>query len=128
MSRWAFIVSEGTRAKLRAWLDRAPTGMRVTFQEAKRTDAQNRLMWPLLTDISEQLEWHGQKYPPEDWKDNLMHQLRGGRWMPAEDGGMVPVGLRTSELSKEEFGDLIEVIYAFGARHGVVFSEEKAAA
>jgi hypothetical protein len=43
--------------------------------------------------------------------------------MPAEDGGMVPIGFRTSELSKKEFADLIEVVYAFGARQGVEWSE-----
>ncbi len=125
MSRWAFIVTDSIRAKLHAWVDKAPPGMRITFMEAKRTDAQNRLMWPLLTDISEQLEWHGQKYTPDDWKDFLMHQLGNGRWMPAEGGGMVPIGMRTSDLSKAEFGDLIEVIYAFGARNGVVFSDDQ---
>jgi hypothetical protein len=115
MSRWTFIISPKVRAKLHAWIDRAPTGMIVEFREAKRSPDQNRKLWPMLTDISQQLAWHGQKYPPEDWKDFLMHQLRGGRWMPAEGGGMVPIGFRTS--------DLIEVIYAFGARHGVVWSD-----
>lgn len=125
MSRWTFIVGTDNRAKLHAWLERAPMGMIVQFIESKRTQDQNSKLWPMLTDISTQLLWHGMKYPPEDWKDYLMHQLRGGRWMPAEEGGMVPVGFRTSELTKEEFSGLIEVIYAFGARHDVVWSEPK---
>lgn len=128
MSRWAFVVSDGNRADLRRWLDRAPSGMRVEFKEAKRTQDQNALMWALLTDVSRQLTWHGQTYSPDDWKDFLMHQLGRGRWMPAEEGGMVPIGMRTSDLSKAEFGDLIEVIYSFGARNGVEFSDPKAAA
>jgi hypothetical protein len=123
MSRWTFLIYDKTRAKLHAWLAKAPVGMIVEFRENKRTSEQNSKLWPMLTDISLQLTWHGQKYPPEDWKDFLMHQLRGGRWMPAEDGGMVPVGFRTSELTKAEFSDLIEVAYAFGARNGVEWSE-----
>lgn len=123
MSRWSFIITEAARAKLHAWIAKAPLGMIVEFRESKRTLEQNAKLWPMLTDISLQLTWHGQQYPPEDWKDFLMHQLRGGRWMPAEDGGMVPIGFRTSELSKSEFADLIEVLYAFGARQGVVWSE-----
>lgn len=122
MSRWTHIVSATTREKIIAWVRKAPVGMRIVFMEAKRTDAQNRLMWPLLTAISEQLVWHGVKYPPEDWKDFLMHQLGNGRWMPAEEAGLVPIGMRTSELSVPEMGDLIEVIYAFGARQGVDFT------
>lgn len=125
MSRWTFIVTDRIRAKLHAWIDRAPVGMLVEFREAKRTSEQNAKQWPMLTDISQQLLWHGQHYPPEDWKDFLMHQLRGGRWMPAEDGGMVPIGFRTSELTKAEFSDLIEIMYAFGARNGVVWSDPK---
>lgn len=123
MSKWSFIITEATRAKLHAWIARAPLGMLVEFRENKRTLEQNAKLWPMLTDISLQLTWHGMKYPPEDWKDYLMHQLRGGRWMPAEEGGMVPVGFRTSELTKEEFSGLIEVAYAFGARQGVEWSE-----
>ena len=128
MSRWAFVVTRANVATLHGWLDRAAAiGMRVTFQEQKRTDAQNRLMWPYLTAISQQLDWHGQKYTPDDWKDFLMHQLGRGRWMPAEEGGMVPIGMRTSDLSKSEFGDLILVIQAFAARHGVILGDEDGA-
>jgi hypothetical protein len=113
---------------LHTWLDRAAAvGMRVTFQEQRRSDAQNRLMWPYLTAISQQLEWHGQKYTPDDWKDYLMHQLGRGRWMPAEQGGMVPIGMRTSDLSKAEFGDLITVIQEFAARHDVMLGDEEQA-
>ena len=127
MSRWAFVATPSNGAELHRWLDRAIAGrLRVTFQEQKRTDAQNRLMWPYLTAISQQLEWHGQKYTPDDWKDFLMHQLGRGRWMPAEEGGMVPIGMRTSDLSKGEFGDLIVVIQAFAARNGVILGDEAA--
>jgi hypothetical protein len=123
MSRWTFLIGHGNRAKLHAWIERAPLGMIVEFRESKRTTEQNAKLWPMLTDVSLQLTWHGQTYPPEDWKDFFMHQLRGGRWMPAEEGGLVPVGFRTSELTKAEFSDLIEVIYAFGARHGVEWTD-----
>lgn len=127
MSRWSFIVTRHNVAELHGWLDRAAAkAMRITFQEPKRSDAQNRLMWPYLTAISRQLEWHGQKYTPDDWKDFLMHQLGRGRWMPAEEGGMVPIGMRTSDLSKDEFSDLIVVIQAFAARHGVILGDEAA--
>ena len=37
--------------------------------EAKpRSTGQNRLMWSMLRDISNQVIWHGQKKSPEDWK------------------------------------------------------------
>jgi hypothetical protein len=52
------------------------------------------------------------------------------RFLPELDGaGMFPVGLRSSTLTKEQFSGLIELLYEYGARHGVRWSdtEEKAA-
>ncbi|MDK2634107.1 recombination protein NinB [Pantoea stewartii subsp. indologenes] len=41
----------------------------IVIQERKRSSDQNRRMWPLLHDLSRQVEWYGQKYTPDDWKD-----------------------------------------------------------
>ena len=124
MSRAVLVLaSDAIKAKAHHWIDRAPWNTRVTFQGPQRTIEQNAKMWAMLTDVSEQLEWFGQKYPPQDWKDYMMHALKRARWMPYEDGGMVPVGMSTSDLSREEASDLIEVIYAFGAAHDVKWSE-----
>lgn len=126
MSRWSFIINTANRARVIEWVMRAPIGFRLELKEPKRSDAQNRKLWPMLTEISTALLWHGQRYTPDDWKDYMMHQLKAGRWMPSEDGGMVPIGMRSSDLSVEEFSGLIEVIHAFGARHGVTFADDPA--
>lgn len=111
------------REKAISWIRAAPHDTRVEFKKKRRSNDQNALMWVLLTHLAENLEWHGQKLPAEDWKDFMMHGLRRARWVPAEDGaGMVPIGMRTSDLSSEEMSELIEFIYAFGARHGVDLS------
>lgn len=109
--------------KAREWIARAPHGTRVTFQGPKRSTPQNDRMWALLTDVSTQLVWHGQRYSPEEWKDYFMHAYRGEKWMPAEEGGMVPIGRATSKLSKEEHSELTTIIEAFAARHGVELDE-----
>lgn len=111
------------RARATAWIAKADAGVRVEFKKARRSNDANALMWVLLTEIATQLDWHGQRYSPEDWKDYACHALRRARWMPSEDGGMVPIGMRTSDLSKEEMGELIEFLYAFGAQHGVEFTD-----
>lgn len=110
-----------TRAHL--LIEQAPVNTRIWVKAPKRTLPQNDLMWSRLTELSRQLDWHGQKYTPDDWKDYLMHALRRARWMPDEDGGMVPVGMRTSDLSKEEMGELLDLMDAFAARHGVAFAD-----
>ena len=46
------------------------------------------------------------------------------RMVPNLDGtGFVNLGTRSSDLSKEEMSDLMEIISAFGASHGVEFNE-----
>jgi hypothetical protein len=81
-------------------------------------------MWAMLDDISKQLEWHGVRMPPEDWKDFMVHALKRARWVPDENGGMVPVGMSTSRLRASEMSDLLALIEEFGARHGVRWSNE----
>ena len=41
-----------------------------------------------------------------------MHAMKQARWMPSEDGGMIPIGMRTSDLSKAEMGELMELMAA----------------
>jgi hypothetical protein len=126
----AVLILSGPRPREQAirWITKAPPWTRIEFKGPRRTLPQNDKMWAMLTELSEQLTWHGQRYTPDDWKDFLMHQLRKARWMPDEEGGFVPIGMRTSDLSVEEMGDLIEVMHAFGARQGVVFLDPEGAA
>ncbi len=113
------------RDQIRAWLDNAPDLSRVTLDEPKRSFEQNKALWAALDDVSEQLDWHGMKYTSEDWKAYFLHALKRARWMPAEEGGLVPIGMSTSVLSHADFSDLLEVVHEFGARHGVQFHEER---
>jgi len=124
MSRFEFVIHRGNRETLAQKLLALPTGWRIVFQEPKRTVDQNSRMWVLLTAISTQLVWHGQRYAPEDWKDHFCHILHGGRFMPSEDGGMIPIGRSTSKLSKQEHTLLQEIIEGFAERHGVDLKQE----
>ena len=119
------LTSEADRKKAARWVMQAPVNTRVEFKKPRRSTEQNERMWAMLTEVSEQLTWHGLKYTPEDWKDFFCHALKHARWMPAEEGGMLTIGMRTSDLSREEFSDLMELISAFGARNGVEFREKE---
>lgn len=125
MSRATFILrSQRDVEEVKRFLVNAPELTTVTFKRNRRTVDQNSLMWRLLTLVAAQLDWHGQKYTAEDWKDFGMHAMRRARWMPGEDGGMVPVGMRTSDLTKDEMSELVEFLYAFGAQHDVDFGAD----
>lgn len=96
----------------------------VTIGRPKRNTQQNALMWALLNEVAKQVEWYGQKLQPEDWKNVCSASLTKQHPVPAIDGGVVMIGASTSKMSKQQFSDLIEVIYAFGADQGVRFSEQ----
>lgn len=122
-----FLTTDADRKKAASWVRQAPAGTRLDFVENKRTVDQNSRMWVLLTAVADQLLWHGQKYNTSEWKDYFMHALRGEKWMPAEDGGMVPIGRSTSKLTKDEHSELTALIEAFCARQGIDTREEVAA-
>lgn len=101
-----------------------PNGTTVEFRAPRRSIDQNSLMWSLLGQISKAVDWYGQKLSSEDWKDVLTASLRRTRVVPGIDvGTFVPLGMRTSQMTKEEISDLLELIYAFGAERGVKFRE-----
>ena len=95
----------------------------VVLQRPARSLSQNRKMWPMLTDVSRQVNWYSQKLGNEDWKDMFMSSLGKQRAVPGIDGGFVGLSRRTKDLGKEGFSQLIEVIYAFGSEHNVAWSE-----
>lgn len=131
MSRAVLILNTKTdRERAMAWCRNAPAGCRVEFKEAKRSTDQNALMWASLTEIARQVEWHGLKLSADDWKLMLMAGLNQEmRLVPNIEGnGFVNLGRSSSDLSKAEMGDLIELIFAFGAKHGVVFADDARAA
>ena len=87
-----------------------------------RSDRQNRRMWAMLTDISRQVDWHGQKLTPCEWKDVFSAALHRQKVVPGLDGGFVVLGQRTSKMTKAEMSELQELMSAFGAEHSVRFS------
>ena len=103
-----------------------PDGTRVTFKGPRRSLNQNAHMWALLTDLHEQVIWYGEHLTPEDWKNVLTASLRKSRVVPTIDGdGLVPLGLYTHEMSREEMDALIEFIYHFGATQRVKWKASK---
>ena len=126
MSR-AFLVLYNDAMKARAidWVTKAPKETRVTFQGPRRSLDQNAKLWACLTDVATQVEWHGLKLTPDDWKLIFMDSLkRELRLVPNIDGnGFVNLSRSSSDLSKEEFADLLELVLMFGAQHGVIWND-----
>ena len=123
----AFLIlaNDALREKAIRWIRGVPTGTLLELKAPRRSLDQNALLWALLSDLSRQVEWYGTHLSADDWKDVLTASLRKARVVPGIDPGtFVPLGLRTSDMTKAEFSDLLELIRAFGAERGVVFSDE----
>jgi hypothetical protein len=118
------IKADADRSQIATWARNVPVGTTVEFRAPRRSNDQNALMWSLLGQISQQVEWCGKKRSPEDWKDLTTAALRHAEFVPGiTPGTVVPLGMRTSQMTKQELGDLIESLYAFGAERGVRFRE-----
>ncbi len=97
----------------------------LTIKPETRTQAQNRLMWPLLSVFSAQLLWpvngHMVKMDEDDWKDVLSAAFKREtvRLAMGLDGGVVMLGQRTSRFTKAQFSEWIEFLYATAADRGI---------
>lgn len=131
MSRYAFTLhSAADRARALRTITAAPVGSRVEVKAARRSSDQNSKMWAMLTEIAQQALWHGVRLRPDDYKliflDALKRELRA---VPNLDGdGFVNLGRSSSDLTKSEMSDLIELMHKFGAEHGVKFADDEAVA
>lgn len=85
-----------------------------------RSSEQNRRLWVMLTEVSQQVQWYGQTLSPEDWKHIFTASLKKTRAVPGIDGGIVVLGQSTSRMTKAEMCDLQTLIEAFAADRGVV--------
>jgi hypothetical protein len=128
MGRATIIVSnDNDRLLAASWAQKSPDGTRIEFKRSKRSLPQNDLMWSRLTEISRQVQWYGASLSPDDWKDVFTASLRTSRVVPGIDpGSFVVLGLRTSDMSAEEMGNLLDLIDAFAAERGVTFKENAA--
>ena len=91
----------------------APIGRMVILQDKTRTMDQNSLLWPLLNAVSNQVIWYGQRLSSDEWKDVFTAALRKQKVVPGIDGGFVVCAQSTSRMTKSEFSDLIDLIYAY---------------
>jgi len=117
------LITKEARQRAVALIFAAPEGYVVTIAEESRTQEQNRLMWPLIADIQSQVP-SMQTFSADDIKLRFLHALGTElRFLPELEGaGMFPVGQRSSTLTKAQFTGLIELLFPYGEKNGVVWS------
>ena len=129
MDRRVFVLSH-SQARRNAALTcaQAPEGYVVSIAPPKRSSIQNARMWAMLGDIAAQVPWkvNGQEefLDAEDWKNILTASLREEqRTAEGYRGGMVMLGRRTSRMTSRQMSQLIELMFALGAEHDVVWTD-----
>lgn len=117
-------IIRGNREFAHRLVDCAPVGSVVTVSKPRRTVDQNSRLWAMLSKISA-AKPEGRELTPDVWKSLFLHSLdHAQRFELALDGkGMVPVGFRSSKLTKDQFSDLFLVIEEYAARHGIDLDE-----
>lgn len=95
----------------------------ATLKSETRSNAQNSMLWSILSDVARQVDWHGQKLDQEAWKDMATAALKRQRVVPGIDGGFVVLGQRTSKMTIAEMTELIDFLHAFGDQHAVQWSK-----
>ena len=104
-------------------LQAGPVEIVLRRPSKKRSLDQNARLWAVLTDVSKQVEWYGRYLSKEAWKDIFSAALERQDVVPGLEGGFVMIGGRTSKMTKKRFADLLTIIDAFGADHGVRWSD-----
>jgi hypothetical protein len=116
--------TKADRERAIRWCGQIKDGTRVEFKAPRRSVDQNDKMWAMLADISKQVEWYGRKLSPTDWKCVFTSGLKKALVVPDLEGtGFVMIGLHTSDMTKDEMSNLIELITAFAAERGVTLGE-----
>jgi len=112
-------------------IDGGPVEVALRSPTQKRNNDQNAKTWPMLQDIvRHKPEWPRPdgtmcKMNTEKYKGMLVSSLFDFELVCNSDmSGIVGFGTSTSKLSKKNFCLLIDFIYAFGASHGVQWSEK----
>lgn len=135
MSEKQFFVLAHAEARRRAVhaVQNAQEGMVVKISEPTRSLDANAAMWPILQAFSEQLQWpiNGRmvKMTPDEWKDvtSAAFQNETARLAMGLDGGVVMLGLRTSQMGKKRFSEYLDFLNATAAERGVVVYQEQEA-
>jgi hypothetical protein len=103
----------------------APMGFIVEVKEPSRTLDQNAAQWPILEAFARQLEWpvngRMEKLSREEWKDLLTAAFRQEttRIAMGLNGGVVLLGMRTSQMSKAKFSEWLDFLHHVATERGV---------
>lgn len=128
MTYRVFIKSDSDRQRAIRLIGKSPIGHVVEVRPHTRSDAQNRMLWQILTDVAKARPG-GRAATPDVWKALFMQACGHQQLFEIGlDGRPFPTGFRSSKMTVSEMADLITFIQQWGDENGVTWSDERAAA
>lgn len=126
------LVHDEARKRAAEAIYTAPDGWVCRVSPEGRSEAQNRLLHPLLTDIARQSVWNGKKLSMLQWKTLMVsaHAIATGepqQMTVGIEGEVVNLRESTAAMTKARFASLVDYVLAWGANNGVRFSAGDAA-
>lgn len=88
-----------------------PIVVEIGEYQAKRSSEQNRLLWALLTEISEQVEVGGKRFSKDAWHEHFKDQFA-----PKQEGPNGLVATSTSQMTKQQFQEYVTRIECYAVQ------------
>lgn len=119
-----FLAGQRQRDFAKRLIDTAEDNEVMRLGKPTRSEDQNDKLHPMIRDIQRQVPGM-ETFSEKDIRLRFLNALGTElRFLPMLEGeGVFPVGLSSSELTKDQFSALIELIYAFGAKHDVRWTD-----
>jgi len=129
MSKQTFrLVHEAARRNAISAVERAQDGMIVEIKPATRSTDQNAKLHAMFGDVSKQATLHGRKLTAAQWKVIFIsgHAVAtgiGADVLPGIEGEFVNIRESSAQMGVKRMASLIEYMLAWGADHGIVWSD-----
>jgi len=119
------LIHESLRPVVHRAVDKTPVGFVIEIRPSTRTDEQNQRLHASIREVARQVRvWNGVELSEDQWKLLFVGTLYKQTVLPSLNGdGFVVINRKTSRMTKPEVSDLQELVYSFGAAHGVEFHE-----
>lgn len=111
-------------AHAKGWLCAGGGNLVLEVRPETRSDAQNRLLHALFSDVAKQAEWMGKKCTAEEWKllfvsGHSVATKQGADLMPGLEGEFLNLRESTARMGKARMASLLEYVMAWAIDHGV---------
>jgi hypothetical protein len=124
MMQTVILRGQPQRNLAKQFIDKAPENSVVKISPLTRSSEQNNKMWGLIEDVMNAMP-EGRHHTKEVWKAIFMNALgHETAFAMGINNEIFPIGFKSSQLSVRQMSDLIEMIYSYGAKHNVKWSEK----